>query len=665
MLGILCEKPSAAKAFAKALGGMKGTFNDEPYSIANCVGHLYGFAMPDAQVPVSESQKYKVWDMANLPWDENIFSWKRVLDPGKKDVLNNIGQTFKDCDEIAIATDVDPSGEGELLAWEVLDALNLHHKKFSRFYFTDESVKSIQTAFKTRKPIVSMMQDGDYRKAMYRSQFDFLTMQFTRIVAGYTGMNIRQGRLKSAMAYIVGEQLAKVAAYKKIPYYQWRFKDENGNMFISEKEPSAPDKNLPVKYQQADVVVDSTELKSTPPPKLVDLSNLSATLSKRGIKAKTVLDTYQKMYENQVVSYPRTEDKTITPEQFNDMLPFVDKIASVVGVDTKLLTHRTPRSTHVKAQGAHGANRPGPNVPTDLASLDAKYGAGASAIYEILARSYLAMLCEDYQYNSQSGHLAQYPDFKGKASCPVSMGYKLVYSDNSDEGLDEDSAGKLLGKKAAPFVFEGFPPKPAVPTTKWLMSQLEKRDIGTGATRTSTFAEVTDNSKKNACPLLNENRGKLTLTEAGDISYLILPGTNIGDLELTNRVWAQMKQIAEGKAKGEDFLPDVQRMVREDIATMGQNMSRVKVAYPDAGPKQIVQKETCTGMFKGKEVTFKREWGGIRFTDAQCADLLAGKEISFEAVSTRTGKSYTAKGKLAQQTYNGKKFYGFKPDFGK
>ena len=74
------------------------------------------------------------------------------------------------------------------------------------------------------------------------------------------------------------------------------------------------------------------------------------------------------------MSYPRTEDKEVTPEQFGELLPFVDKIAGVVGVDTSLLSHRTARKTHVKEGGAHGANRPGINVPESLAGLEKGYG---------------------------------------------------------------------------------------------------------------------------------------------------------------------------------------------------------------------------------------------------------------------------------------------------
>ena len=127
------------------------------------------------------------------------------------------------------------------------------------------------------------------------------------------------------------------------------------------------------------------------------------------------------MYEAGIVSYPRTEDKCITIDQFNQLLPFVDSIARVVGVDTSLLTHRAPRKTHIKKGMAHGANRPGLTVPKSLSELG-KYGAGAEEIYTILAKNYLATLCENFVYESQKGHLAKYPEFKGSATVGLSNG---------------------------------------------------------------------------------------------------------------------------------------------------------------------------------------------------------------------------------------------------
>ena len=57
-------------------------------------------------------------------------------------------------------------------------------------------------------------------------------------------------------------------------------------------------------------------------------------------------------------------------------------------------------------------------------------------------------------------------------------------------------------------------------------------------------------------------------------------------------------------------------------------------------------------------------WGGYRFTDEECEILLKGKEVTIEAVSQKTGNSYVVTGKLAEQNYQGRKFVGFKPDFG-
>ena len=65
---------------------------------------------------------------------------------------------------------------------------------------------------------------------------------------------------------------------------------------------------------------------------------------------------------------------------------------------------------------AHGANRPGLNVPKSLSDLD-KYGPGAQDIYVMLAKNYLAMLAEDYEYESQKGHLEKYPALLQQQTC--------------------------------------------------------------------------------------------------------------------------------------------------------------------------------------------------------------------------------------------------------
>ena len=292
-------------------------------------------------------------------------------------------------------------------------------------------------------------------------------------------------------------------------------------------------------------------------------------LAPKGIKAQELLNVYQSMYENQVVSYPRTEDKQISEEQFIEMLPYIDDIAKVVGVDPSLLTHRAPRKTHIKSGCAHGANRPGINVPKSLSDLD-RYGSCASAIYETLARNYLAMFCEDYEYETQTGHLEKYPSFKGSVSIPKKPGWKSIFQMDAGDDDEEKEVEKELGTVAKPFVYKGFPQKPPTPTTKWLMKQLESHDVGTGATRTSIFSDVTNENTR--FPLLIEFRGKLSMTDYGQYSYILLQNTHIGDVAITEQLMSDMRAVAEGSKSSADVLHQVQQLIRDDIQTMQNNV---------------------------------------------------------------------------------------------
>ena len=658
MIGILCEKPSAGRNFSTALGGMTGTYNGEQYQIVCSRGHLYELEKPEKQVKQPLTDTYKSWELDNLPWNEKDFQWKRAKKKDVSDLLRNIKSVLDKCDEVVIATDWDSSGEGELLAWEILDELAIRPKKFSRMKFNDESVKEIRRAFVNRYPIKDMQSDMEYVKADYRSKFDFLSMQFTRIATncGDGKSVLRQGRLKSAMVLLVGDALTALKNYKAIPYYQNRFRDENGNVFTNPDEPTYPDKkDVPKVYTSSPVVLDSATMKHSSPPSLLDLADLSARLASKGIRANTVLKTYQKMYERQLLSYPRTDDKTITPDQFNEMLPLVDKIANLVGVDTKLLTHRTPRKTHVKTGGSHGANRPGSNVPSSLDALDSTYGPGAKLIYETLAHNFLAMFAEDYEYEAQKGHLQKYPDFVGSANVPKKMGWKLVFTDEDDAN---DTASKGLGNLAEPFVYEGFPPKPPTPTFTWLKNQLKKYDVGTGATRTSIYAEVT--STKAIYPLLVDKRGKISMTIYGEMSYMLLPGTHIGSLKITEDMQSDMREIAAGKLDPEVCLHKMQQMVKDDIEVMKKNsiIMRKELNVMDKS-NSTEQKEKAEGVWKGKNIKFNRVWGDHRFTDDEVEALLAGEEIEILGLKSRSGKEYGIRGKLSQQSYNGHKFVGF------
>lgn len=666
-VGILTEKPSAARNFAKALGGQSGTCNGESYVIAFARGHLFELKQPVDQVDPSKRAKYASWSLSELPWDVNDFAFEREKKKDTSKLLADIKKTLGSCDELAIATDSDVSGEGGLLAWEIISELGLDHKPISRMYFTDESPASIKKAFVSRKRLTSMEDHDEYRMAWLRSRWDFLSMQWTRIASELVDKRaiVRQGRLKSAMIVLVGDQLKAHNEWKKVPFYEPRFRDENGVMYIdSDAQRFAHESDVDLSGLHASsVTVDSKTMKRSGPPRMLDLAGLSALLSAKGVKAAEVLGIYQKMYESQVVSYPRTDDKHVTKEQYAELVRNAPAIARAVGIDPSLLTHTAARSTHVKDSGAHGANRPGPNIPSSLAEVESKYGKTGAMIYELLARSALAVLAEDYEYEAQKGHVTDFPAYVGSCSVPKKPGWKAVLGGASMADDDDDANnGAGLGTTAQPFVYEGIPRQPTAPTVKWLMKQLERRDVGTGATRTSTFAEVS--SSKARYPLMDETKGRISLTETGEISYRLLPGTHIGDLAITERVFSDMKAVAKGEKQADDVLAEVARLVTDDIAVMTANAQTMR---KDLGMGDYVEKEYFEGTWDktGAHVRFNRTWSGHRFTDQECMDLLAGKDIEITATSKRTGGDFTVIGSFGEYEFEGRKCIGFIPDFTK
>lgn len=772
---ILTEKPSASRNFEKAFGGKSGTYKGTPFQIVNALGHLLAFKEPEDQVGEDYVEQFKSWDVANMPWDVKQLNWKKEpivrMNGAKKESLKplimQIKKAMDKADCVVIATDVDPSGEGQLLAWEIILAAG-YKGKVKRINFDDEEPVSLQTAWDNLQDLPSdPRKDGEFLKADVRSKWDFLSMQLTRLStsltrnAGYSTV-VRQGRLKSVIVKLVADQEHARKAYVRTPYYETKYKDEHNHIFgrkVGKDDDTDGIRFLSTGDASTDArqfknpgtpVQDSISRKSTAPGKLLDLQGITGILAPQGYKPDEVIATYQKLYQAGYVSYPRTEDKFISPEQFKDLATSIDAIAKVVGVDPALLVHREPRKTHVKKGAAHGANRPGKKIPKSLSSI-AGQGLSAEAIYSLLAKNSLAMFGADYEYDSVKGHIKEHPEFKTTFSIPVKQGFRAIFDTDKESSDDHESdeSASGMGTSASLFTHEGANPKPPNPTIKWLSRQLEKYDVGTGATRASTIPAVS----KGKTALLKETKGALSLTQTGEISAVLLEGAHIASPEVTEKLFKAMSSVGDLSMSPEKVLKTVSDIVIHDKKVFMDNQKKLQTAvgkakgslagkpakekasgvhaptgstvtfnreftthrftdaqvdelfagkavrielkaksgtpYSVAGvlaeadykgkpywsftpdwdtrefKEDFVKKEKSEGTHSsGKSISFNREWGGHAFTEKECKDLLAGKTISFEAIS-KAGKDYPAKGKLVEQTYNGTKFWGFKPDFAK
>ena len=213
---IITEKPSAAQNFVKALGGKVGSFEGNNFNITNLRGHVMTLKEPEEMVAPDLQKAYKSWTLKYMPWNLADFKWQRTyirsrnLRTGKsessKKLLDELkAESKKGYDALVIATDTDPSGEGDLLAWEAIDAIGWKGQVL-RANFMDESPKSIKAAMRDLTDVTDKNQHGAYLKGESRNRWDFASMQLTRIAttsakkAGYKVV-AREGRLKSVIVW--------------------------------------------------------------------------------------------------------------------------------------------------------------------------------------------------------------------------------------------------------------------------------------------------------------------------------------------------------------------------------------------------------------------------------------------------------------------------------
>ena len=683
---ILAENASQMRNYKKDLCGRSGTIFGDHYELAKSHGHLLTLKAPQEQVDDEElKRKYADWtSLNNFPWNVKDFKWRKEVIPSTKSLFTTIKRQAKGKDAIVIATDNDPSGEGDLLAWEIIQGIGWKKKVF-REYHEDEGKDAFLKALKNKEDVSNCNQQGRYLKALGRERFDFASMQLSRIAtilareAGYNVKVIREGRLKTVIVALVYKQLLARERYVKKPFYEVRYKDDYGNVLKRKFNPDTDKWRWPTQkiaqddltahYMPDDIVVDSRQVKRQMPPKMLNLSQLSIIMGRLGYSNKAVLSTYQQMYQDQVVSYPRTEDVAVTLEQYQELLPLRNQIAKVVGVDPKLLTHLNPRKKHITSKAAHGANRPGENVPSSLSALETKYGKLGRLIYEQVAKSYLAILCEDYVYVQETAHMASHPDFKGIANTPKELNYKAVFDESTlkekKEDDDEEPAKHGFAKMAAGFIYQGANPKPRKPTRGFILGYLDRNNIGNASTQVSTLSAVSE--QKNS--MLKAVKGSYTLTELGWLCGFISDGTMIANPGTTKQILDLMKQVGDFKIKMQVIPSLMKQVVDHDLPVMRRNAAvltkdnnPIAKHIKNAKSKGSAPKPKAVGEHNGVEIKFNKSWGGHNFSTVEIADLLAGKTIEFD-FTKKNGDTGHVKGTLEKQSYKGHKFWGFKPQW--
>ena len=341
---LITEKPSVAMQFAKALGinGQRkdGYLESDKWIITWCVGHLVTMSYPEKY-----DEKLKFWRLDTLPFIPE--EWKYEIIPAVERQFNIVKSLLQREDVEQIYNAGDSGREGEYIQRLVFMMAKPNPKaKIKRVWIDSQTEEEILRGIKEAKD--QSEYDSLSDSAYLRAKEDYLIgINFSRLLSIIYGRKVANeikeekasisvGRVMTCVLGMVVSREREIRNFVKTPFYkivgefgqegktfkaEWKV-NEKSKMFESlklynesgfKKENDAKEFILSLKDKKAIVEeVKKTKQKENA-PLLFNLAEIQNECSKRfKIKPDETLEIIQNLYEQKLVTYPRTDARVIS-----------------------------------------------------------------------------------------------------------------------------------------------------------------------------------------------------------------------------------------------------------------------------------------------------------------------------------------------------------------
>ena len=509
---VIAEKPSVAQSYAKNLSAYKredGYLEGESCIVSWCLGHLAEYAQPEEYDP-----KYEKWQFDDLPILPEV--WKLKVSKDKKKQFEVIKTLMNRSDVEYLVNGCDAGREGELIFQRVYD-LSGCRKPVKRLWISSMEDAAIQKGFQTMK------SEEEYKNlcmaAVCRAQADWLIgMNGTRAYTTRYFKRLVVGRVQTPTLAMLAERQERIEHFQKEAFYKVALTDGKLTV-VSENIANEEAADLLAALCNGSTAVVTQmkkERKKSFPPKLYDLTSLQREANRYfGYTAKRTLDMLQELYEEKLVTYPRTDSQFVTEDMKDSveelvgkmpvLLPFVDY--GQLGNGVKRVINNAKVSDHHAILPTKEAVEKGiSDLPSDKKNL-----------MMLICQQLVQATGEEYLYEQTDITVkCQEHDFKARGKIPVQMGFKevekafkhlCVKAEPVEEKEKETSipAGyeegmRIFPVKADKTTHYTSPPKPfnedtllaAMETAgnKEFDSETEKKGLGTPATRASIIEKL-------------------------------------------------------------------------------------------------------------------------------------------------------------------------------
>ena len=344
---VVVESPAKAKTIESYLGSS--------YKVIASFGHIRD--LPSSEGSVKPDNNFEM-------------SWE--MDTKGKKQTKIIQDALKSANSLILATD--PDREGEAIAWHVLQALNekggLKDKDVSRVTFNAITKKTVTEAIENPRELDTELIDAYLaRRALdYLVGFTLSPVLWRKLPGARSA-----GRVQSVALRLLCEREIEIESF--IPKEYWSINsfltfEDNPTFkaslthFDSKKldqfDIKTSDEAEKIKkiLETSNFVVeeiDEKEVSRKPSPPFITSSMQMEASRKLGMSAKNTMQVAQRLYQNGLITYMRTDGVQIGEEGINEIRSSINKIYGDEYLPSKSNEYK---SKITNAQEAHEAIRP-------------------------------------------------------------------------------------------------------------------------------------------------------------------------------------------------------------------------------------------------------------------------------------------------------------------
>ena len=613
---VIAEKPSVAQSYAKNLSAYKredGYLEGESCIVSWCLGHLAEYAQPEEYDP-----KYEKWQFDDLPILPE--AWKLKVSKDKKKQFDVLKGLMNRSDVEYLVNGCDAGREGELIFQRVYDLAGCR-KPVKRLWISSMEDAAIQKGFQTMK------SEEEYKNlcmaAVCRAQADWLIgMNGTRAYTTRYFKRLVVGRVQTPTLAMLAERQERIEHFQKEAFYKVALTDGKLTV-VSENIANEEAADLLAALCNGSTAVVTQmkkERKKSFPPKLYDLTSLQREANRYfGYTAKRTLDMLQELYEEKLVTYPRTDSQFVTEDMKDSVEELVGKMPVLLPfVDYGQLGNGVKRVINNEKVSDHHAILPTKEaVEKGIADL----ASDKKNLMMLICQQLVQATGEEYLYEQTDITVkCQEQDFKARGKIPVQMGFKevekafkqLCVKTEPVEGKEKETsipAGyeegmRLFPVKADKTTHYTSPPKPfnedtllaAMETAgnKEFDSETEKKGLGTPATRASIIEKLVSSGYA-------QRKGKQILPSTEGKELVKVMPEYLKSAVMTAEWENQLLMMEKGQITDTQFMGEITSLVRKILEVCREIPEEESRRFQTA--REVIGKCPVCGcdVFEGKQ----------------------------------------------------------------